>query len=101
MEILLAIFSNMTIISEPVFDSSDPRFESSRSGKCSEVVFGSWCNLSLSQYACADNEHTYIIRTINFREYRRGNQKLTIQRNWQQDEKNPHHNMCWTTSLRK
>lgn len=47
MEILLAIFSNMTTISEPVFDSFDPRFESSKSGKCNEVVFHFRCNLSL------------------------------------------------------
>jgi hypothetical protein len=40
---------------------------------------------------------------INVREYRRGNQKWTIQRNWQhmtdKTQKNKaktQHNMCWT-----
>ena len=43
---------------------------------------------------------------INVREYRRGNQKLTIQRNWQhgvhKTKKNKiktQHNMCWTILL--
>jgi hypothetical protein len=41
--------------------------------------------------------------TINVREYRRGNQKRTIQRNWQHRvyktkkyKSKTQHNMCWT-----
>jgi hypothetical protein len=40
---------------------------------------------------------------INVREYRRGNQKWTIQRNWQhmtdktkKNKTKAQHNMCWT-----
>jgi hypothetical protein len=35
---------------------------------------------------------------MNFREFRRGNQRRTNQRNWQQDEgkqTQAQHNMCW------
>ena len=43
------------------------------------------------------------VYSINVREYRRGNQKRTIQRNWQhrvhktkKNKTKTHHNMCWT-----
>jgi hypothetical protein len=38
-------------------------------------------------------------KLLNVREYRRGNQKRTIQRNWQRIKTNKakiQHNMCWT-----
>ena len=40
-------------------------------------------------------------RYINIKEYRRGNQKWTIQRNWQHNKTEKiktqiQHNMCWT-----
>jgi hypothetical protein len=51
-------------------------------------------------------KHTCALE-INVREYQRGNQKWTIQRNWQHrvhktktNKANPQHNMCWTPLYR-